>query len=540
MMTRTERLFSLVTKIRPGEGRGLLLLCINGFLLLCAYLILKTLREPLILTEFGAETKSYAVATIAVVLFFVVPLYGILYRYTNRTQLVITINCFFLSHLVIFYLLHLAGITIAFTYFVWIGVFGVMVIAQFWAYVTDIYNVKSGQRIFPVIIIATSLGGLFGAQIASLAFDRVGLYGLMLLSGLLLIAAMFLYRPARMASPDESRCIECEFAVPPKGHGLFGGFALVLSDPYLRVIAVFVVLLNWINSTGEYMLSEMVVQWAEAAAAASGRSESSHITEFYGNYAFLTSLLGLSLQTFLVARVIRFLGLPRSLMILPMVTFIGYALLAFFPVFTLIRVVKITENGLDSSLSATVRQALFLPTSRAVKYEGRTAIDTFFWRFGDLVQGGAILIGIHVLGFGLTQFALLNAGLACLFLVTSYFVAKGYCRVVSVNATSLPPEVHKPIDDVVAVANKPFTMKLAEDTFVEPDPGGVITLRARLADGGKLPIWLSFSSSTGVFAGVPPDNLSMLEINVIARDFDELEANTSFRIRIVPEPLSAV
>ena len=540
MLTRTERLFSLVTKIRPGEGRGLLLLCINGFLLLCAYLILKTLREPLILTEFGAETKSYAVAAIAVVLFFLVPLYGILFRYTNRTQLVITVNSFFVSNLVIFYLLHLAGISISFAYFVWIGVFGVMVVAQFWAYVTDIYNVKSGQRIFPIIMIATSLGGLVGAQIASLAFDRIGLLGLMILSGLLLIASMFLYRPARLASPDDSRCIECEFATPPKGHGVFGGFALVLSDPYLRAIAVFVVLLNWINSTGEYMLSEMVVQWAGAAAATSGRSESSHIAEFYGNYAFLTSLLGLSLQTLVVARVIRYLGLPRSLMILPMVSFIGYALLAFFPVFTLIRVVKITENGLDSSLLSTVRQALFLPTSREVKYEGRTAIDTFFWRFGDLVQGGAILIGVNVFGFGVTQFALLNAGLACVFLVTSYFVARRYCRVVSVNGTSLPPQLHKPIDDVTAVANQTFTMTLDKDTFVEPDPGGVITLRARLADGEKLPRWLSFKPSTGVFTGVPPRDLSMLKIKVIASDYDELETDTSFTIRVVPEPFATV
>ncbi len=538
-LTRTERLFSLVSKVRPGEGRGILLLCIIGFLLTSSYLILKTLREPLILTEFGAETKSYAVATIAVVLFFVVPLYGIVFRYTNRTQLVVVVNSFFLSNLVVFYLLHHSGMSISFAYFVWIGVFGVMAIAQFWAYATDIYNVKSGQRIFPIIVVGTSLGGLFGAEIAALFFDDLGVDGLMIVAGLMLFLTMFIYRPARLLTPDDSRCIECEFATPPKGHGLFGGFALVLSDPYLRVIAVFVVLLNWINSTGEYILSEMVVTWAAQAAATSGQPESSYIAHFYANYALVTSLVGLALQTFLVAKVIRFLGLPRSLMILPIVSFIGYVVLAFIPIFTVIRLVKISENGLDSSLLSTVRHALFLPTSRPVKYEGRTAIDTFFWRFGDLVQGGAILIGINVLGFGVTEFALMNAMLACLFLLTARYLARAYCRTVSSNGTSVPPALRKPIEDVVALPNTPFTIKLAEDTFVERDPGGVITLKAQLANGAKLPRWLTFKPATGVFVGVPPDDLSALEIKVIASDFDELETAACFFIRAPVEPLPA-
>ncbi len=77
-------------------------------------------------------------AAIAIVLFFLVPLYGVLFRSTNRTQLVVTVNLLFLSNLVIFYFLAESGISIAFAYFVWVGIFGVMVIAQFWAYVTDI------------------------------------------------------------------------------------------------------------------------------------------------------------------------------------------------------------------------------------------------------------------------------------------------------------------------------------------------------------------------------------------------------------------
>ena len=64
---------------------------------------------------------------------------------------------------------------------------------------------------------------------------------------------------------------------------------------------------------------------------------------------------------------------------------------------------KIAENGIDYSLTSTLRQALFLPPSREVKYEGKTAIDTFFWRFGDLIQGGATFVGINVFGFSVQE-----------------------------------------------------------------------------------------------------------------------------------------
>ena len=48
--------------VRAGEGGTALLMLANLFLLLVAYYILKTLREPLILAGGGAELKSYASA----------------------------------------------------------------------------------------------------------------------------------------------------------------------------------------------------------------------------------------------------------------------------------------------------------------------------------------------------------------------------------------------------------------------------------------------------------------------------------------------
>jgi AAA family ATP:ADP antiporter len=354
----------------------------------------------------------------------------------------------------------------------------------------------------------------------------------MLIAGLMLSVAMWLYRPARLAAPEDSRCIECEY-IKPQTEGLFGGFAIVLNSHYLRLIALFVVLLNWINSTGEYILSEMVVRWADTqiATGASSLAKDSLVAWFYGNFTFWVTLVGLLIQTFLVARLLRFFGLPRSLMILPLLAAFGYALIAFVPIFSIIRWVKTAENGVDTSLVATIRQILFLPTSREEKYEGKTAIDTFFWRIGDLIQGFAIYAGIHIFDLGIAQFALGNMFLGLLWTAVAFSISREYYRVVAEKATSRPPELIHPIPDVVAVPGQALEVILHPQTFVDPDPGDTIHLTAKLVDGSALPRWLVFNSKTGRFSGTAPKSSESLEIRVTASDFEHLTASDQFTIR---------
>jgi hypothetical protein len=52
----------------------------------------------------------------------------------------------------------------------------------------------------------------------------------------------------------------------------------------------------------------------------------------------------------------------------------------------IVRVGKVLENSTDYSIQNTLRQALFLPTTREAKYKAKAAIDTFFTRAGDVVS----------------------------------------------------------------------------------------------------------------------------------------------------------
>ena len=71
-LSRFERLLTLFTRVRPGEGRSALLFVLHGFLLLFSYQVVKALREAFMLTKFSAEVRAYAVALIALLLMLLV------------------------------------------------------------------------------------------------------------------------------------------------------------------------------------------------------------------------------------------------------------------------------------------------------------------------------------------------------------------------------------------------------------------------------------------------------------------------------------
>ena len=294
---------SLFTRMRPGEGTSVLLYALYAFLLLVCYYILKTIREALILTEFGAEARSYATAVIAILLLFIVPLYGLLFRHARKVHLIRWVTTFFIVNILLFWFMARGGVEIGFFYFVFAGIFGVMVIAQFWAFAADSYNVKSGQRLFPVIMIGASAGALAGAQFTKFLTGRglVEPINMLLIAAGILAATLLLSEISRRSIPDESRSLdggnEESIEEESEKKSLFGGFSLVFKDRYLLMIAGLVILLNWVNTTGETILAHFVSEHATRVAAESpGLERGDIIAGFYGDFFFWVNLVGFAMQ----------------------------------------------------------------------------------------------------------------------------------------------------------------------------------------------------------------------------------------------------
>jgi hypothetical protein len=94
--------------VEPAESGTVLLLLLNLFVLLVAYYVLKTVREPLILTGGGAEMKSYAASFQAATLIGFVPAYAWMSTRVERSRLVVAMGLFFVATVEVVYLASLS------------------------------------------------------------------------------------------------------------------------------------------------------------------------------------------------------------------------------------------------------------------------------------------------------------------------------------------------------------------------------------------------------------------------------------------------
>jgi len=179
-----EKFLSLFADVRAGESRVVVILTVNLALLLASYYLLKTVREALILTEGGAEVKSYSAAAQALLLVLFIPAYGALASRVSRLKLIMWVSLFFISHLIVFYFAGTAGAREGVVFYVWVGIFNVFVIAQFWAFANDLFAEAQGKRLFPIVGIGGSLGAVLGAWSTTQLLQSFGTYGLLLIASL--------------------------------------------------------------------------------------------------------------------------------------------------------------------------------------------------------------------------------------------------------------------------------------------------------------------------------------------------------------------
>jgi AAA family ATP:ADP antiporter len=440
-----DRALRVFTDVRSGEGLTVLLLALNVFLLLTAYYFIKPLREALILDESGAEIKSYASALQALILLVAVPAYGALAGRLPRQALINRVTLFFAGCLVLFFFLGRAGLNLGVVFFLWVGIFNLMVIAQFWAFANDLYTNDEGERLFPLVQFGASAGAVFGSVVVGSLIEPLGIWipmliaaGILLLS--LLVTGAVERRENSATEPraggrqkrSTSTAGTSGTSRSEKQEGESGGaFALVFQSRYLLLIALLVLFMNWVNTTGEYILGSVVEDAARGAVAsgtAEGQSVGQYIGSFYSDFFAVVNVAGLLLQLFVVSRIVKYLGIRIAILFLPIIALGSYGLIAFLPVLGIVRWAKTAENSTDYSLQNTVRQTLFLPLTRDQKYKAKQAIDAFFWRAGDVLSAVVVWVGTTWLALDASGFARFNIILVLIWLGLSVAIGKEYSR----------------------------------------------------------------------------------------------------------------
>lgn len=456
-----ERALGVLADVRAGEGVTALLLTLNIFLVLSAYYVIKPVRDALInAMPNGPEYKAYMSAVIAVALLFAVPAYAAFAKRVRSNRLVVGVTLFFVSNIVLFYFLSFSELVrtwMGLIFYLWVGIFNMMAVAQFWAFAADVYTEEQGKRLFAIVGIGASTGAFVGSLITDLLAESLGVYQLLLVSAGILAAAAGLVqlihqREARANNEaylgdDDIDTRKEKLEKEKSGNP----FAMVLQHRYLTLLAGFSLMFTLVNSNGEYMLGSLAAdeatRLAESGQLAEGVGVGDYLAGFFGNFYLYVNLLGIVLQAFVVSRLVK-MGWGVAFLFFPLVALVDQSLIAVLPVLAMVRWGKTLENSIDYSLNNTVRNMLWLPTTREMKYQAKQAVDTFFVRMGDVGNGLVVFLLAGVLGLGVRSVAILNIVIVVAWIAVAVMILRQRRKLLEERAEELgeePPTDREPL-----------------------------------------------------------------------------------------------
>jgi ATP/ADP translocase len=156
-----------------------------------------------------------------------------------------------------------------------------------------------------------------------------------------------------------------------------------------------------------------------------------------GKYCSTIALAGFLIQLLLVSRIINGAGIARALLVTPVAILAGFCLIGFIPVFALLQSALVVQRSLDYSLLNTTRSALILPATREEQYQAKTALDTLFYRAGDLLSTLGVFIGLRMFNEPRLQFVWLIVLLSAVMTLVAWFIGREYAAVTATRRTSV-------------------------------------------------------------------------------------------------------
>ena len=441
-LSPVERCLRIFTDIRPGEGRTGLLMFANVLLILCAYYFVKPLREGWLAVSTvegltAMELKAYSSFAQTVLLVGVVAAYGRLVGRWSRSVLITRSTLFCMSNLLLFWPLQpdflIAGIPgVGIVFYLWVGMFGVFVVAQFWAFAADLYTQERGKRLLPMIAIGATSGAVVGAWLT----EQLIASGLLRTENLLLVALVPLAASIALTRSADRRETSSEVvaeAAPPKLQ-TGGALPLVLRTRFLLIVAAITLLLNWVNTNGENLLFQIIQEMLARDLSDMGITSEEEIvsylrdatTVFYGSFFFWVNLLALLMQALLTSRLLKYGGFGAIFLLLPVIALVSYSAMALVPILVVVKWMKVAENATDYSINNTARHVLWLPMSQEVTFKAKPTIDSLFVRAGDGLAALIVLIGVRVFTFPLEAYMVVNIVLVAAWLLAAVWVVRRY------------------------------------------------------------------------------------------------------------------
>lgn len=344
-----------------------------------------------------------------------IPVFGWLVSRFRRGRFVPGIYLFFISNLLLFVFLFkgdATGAWVQYSFYVWLSVFNLFVVSIFWSFMADIFHPDQAQRLFGSIMAGGSLGAICGPLLTANLVAIIGSVGVMGISiGCLLTATgfcIFLGHFERSHHQNQPAKII--------GGSVWEGAVKVFQSKYLLLICLLMLSHNMVSvflyNGLAVLVDQNIIGFAER-------------TQFFSYIDLIVQIIAFALQFVITARLVIFLGMPRTAILPPVLLAAGFVLLGSSMGIVLFAGVQVAQRALNYGLLGPVKEMLFTVVDRETKYKSKNFIDTVVYRGSD-VTASWMFKGMLTAGLSLSQIAWLYLPLIAIWTFAAWKLGKAY------------------------------------------------------------------------------------------------------------------
>jgi len=409
------------SKVKEKEIKAVIFSFLFVVVLMSAYYILRPVRDAMASDWTDAEvswlwTLNFFISTA------IVALYGVMVSKFRFRLLVPTMYGIFAISFIIFYALGSVfedRTVIDKSFYVWVSVFSLFHISVFWTFMSELFSKEQSGRLFGIIAVGASVGGLIGPSITAFFSVSLGTDNLMLIASMMLFIPIpiIFYLQSLKAKELNNEALDIPISNQSIGGNPLAGFKIFFSNPYLLSIGLFIFLYTGISSFVYFELKNLLSDFS--------RPERSVI---WAQMDLAVNILAISTGLFATSRIVTKFGMPVTIAMVPIMICIGLLVLAISPLLGVVVVLQVIRRAGNYAVTRPAREMLFTLVNQETRFKAKPVIDIVAYRGGDMLTAWLFTGLTQGLGLGLAAVAAVGAGIASLWALVGIYLGKWFER----------------------------------------------------------------------------------------------------------------
>ena len=406
------------SKVKEKEVKAVIFSFLFVVVLMSAYYILRPVRDAMASDWTDAEvswlwTLNFFISTA------IVALYGVMVSKFRFRLLVPTMYGIFAISFIIFYALGSVfedRTVIDKSFYVWVSVFSLFHISVFWTFMSELFSKEQSGRLFGIIAVGASVGGLIGPSITAFFSVSLGIDNLMLIASMMLFIPIpiIFYLQSLKAKELNNEALDIPVSNQSIGGNPLAGFKIFFSNPYLLSIGLFIFLYTGISSFVYFELKNLLSDFS--------RPERSVI---WAQMDLAVNILAISTGLFATSRIVTKFGMPVTIAMVPIMICIGLLVLAISPLLGVVVVLQVIRRAGNYAVTRPAREMLFTLVNQETRFKAKPVIDIVAYRGGDMLTAWLFTGLTQGLGLGLAAVAAVGAGIASLWALSVFILENG-------------------------------------------------------------------------------------------------------------------